>query len=302
MPTDTASFEGILTAIATPMHQDGSLDLAPIPKLVDLQVTSGVSAIMVGGTAGEFAYQTVDERIAVLEAYVAASDNRIPVIMQAGALRTEDAVTMARKAETAGAAAVLLITPYYDALPMSGIRAYIGEVRAAAPALPFMLYNSPSVTGVVIDNSELAALRAEFDIQYVKDARGNFSEYVRCLADPENPQLVGGMDPHLLGAFAYGARAAITGASTFIPELCVDLFRAAAVEADLPRAREVWARLFPILNHLLLNGYNGLLKAGCELRGIPVGPPRKPDSPASADSIQHLAKLLQNANVPTVGA
>ena len=298
MPADQASFEGVITAITTPMQDDGSIDLAPIPALVDFQVDGGISAVMVGGTAGEFAYQNTDERIAVLEAFIEASRDRLPVIMQAGALRTDDAVRMAKRAEDLGAAAVLLITPHYEALPMSDIRAYVSEVRGAAPSLPFMLYNSPSVTGVDIGNAELVSLRAELDIQYVKDARGNFSEYIRCLADPAAPQLVGGLDLHLLGAFAYGARTAITGASTFIPEIVVDLHRAAVMEADLPRAREVWTRLYPILNHILLNGYNGLMKAGCAMRGIPVGAPRKPGAPASAESTAQLAQLLRNAGIP----
>lgn len=297
MPHDNTSFDGIITAITTPMRDDGAIDLTPFPALVDLQISGGITAIMVGGTAGEFAYQTPDERIAVLEAVVEASRDRLPVIMQAGALRTEDAVRMARQAESVGAAAVLLITPHYEALPITGIRAYISEVRNAASSLPFMLYNSPSVTGIDIDNAEMVSLRADLDIQYVKDARGNFSEYLRLLANPEGPRLVGGLDLHLLGAFAYGARTGITGASTFIPELIVDLYQAAAVEADLPRAREVWGRLFPILNHLLLNGYNGLMKAGCELRGIPVGPPRKPDAPASPELVSQLAQLLRSAGV-----
>jgi len=100
-----------------------------------------------------------------------------------------------------------------------------------------------------------------------------------------------------MAALVNGAVGSILGASTFIPEICVELYRNAVEKRDLPATQAVWKKLWPILNVLLLNGYVALTKAGAEMRGMPVGAPREPLLPSNAETRALLKRALDDAGI-----
>lgn len=300
--TGTFDFTGIMTAIVTPFSNDGTkLDFGPVDDLIALQADGGASAIVVGGSTGEHAYLTIEERQRLMEEFAARNRDRLPLIMHVGAMRQQDAVALAARARDLGADGLLVIPPYYDAPAKDLVGDYLKKVHDAAD-LPFALYESPRVTGIRHTNDELAALRRDVGVQAVKDSRGDFTDFVRGLNRSDTPSMLGGADLHLLGAFASGAKGTVIGASAFIPELCAELYRAVVLESDLAAGRAVWGKLYPILDFLLNNGYIALTKAGAEMRGIAVGPPKPPLLAATDEARGKLRELLQDAGVETVGA
>jgi dihydrodipicolinate synthase/N-acetylneuraminate lyase len=101
----------------------------------------------------------------------------------------------------------------------------------------------------------------------------------------------------MMAALASGAVGSILGASTFIPEICIELYDAIAVDKDLAKGQAVWKRLWPVLNFLLLNGYVAMTKAGADLRGMPVGAPREPLLPADENTRAALKRVLDAAGI-----
>ena len=103
--------KGSIVAIVTPMHQDGSLDLDAMSRLVKWHIEEGTDAIVAVGTTGESATLDVDEHCEVISHVVADVDGKIPVIAGTGANSTSEAIELTRAAKKAGADACLLVTP-----------------------------------------------------------------------------------------------------------------------------------------------------------------------------------------------
>ena len=146
---------GLVPATFTPMHDDGSLNLAQVAPLVDHLAERGVSAIFACGSTGESASLTSAERQATLAAFCAAAAGRIPVIAHVGHTALADACALAAHAQQVGAAAVAALPPFYfKPATVPTLVACMAEIAAAAPDLPFYYYHIPGLTGVNLDMVE----------------------------------------------------------------------------------------------------------------------------------------------------
>ena len=106
-------FKGCGTAIATPFNEQG-VNLDEFAKLVEDQIQNEVDSIIVCGTTGEAATMTEQERLQTIECAVKVSNGRVPIIAGTGSNCTASAVEMSKYAQSVGADAVLLVTPYYN--------------------------------------------------------------------------------------------------------------------------------------------------------------------------------------------
>ncbi len=289
--------KGILSAIFTPMNADGTaIDEAKFAALVRSQVRSGVHGIVVAGTTGEHSTLTVAERKRLCEIAVQEASSRVTVIAQVGAPGSRDALDLARHAVSAGADRLMAVAPYYDRLRWSDLQHFLAQCAEIAGGA-IVYYHTPRVTGLDLTEDELVSLTRSGYISHIKDSAANFTATMRLMLNPEAPKVIGGSDPAMMAALAGGAVGSILGASTFVPEICVELYDAIAVKKDLSEAQAVWKRLWPILNFLLLNGYVAMTKAGAELRGMPVGAPREPLLSAGDAARAELKKLLDSAGI-----
>lgn len=289
--------KGILSAIFTPMNADGTaIDEAKFATLVRSQIQNGVHGIVVAGTTGEHSTLTVPERKRLCEIAVEEAKGRITVIAQVGAPGSRDALDLARHAAAAGADRLMAVAPYYDRLRWADLQHFLAQCAEIADG-PIVYYHTPRVTGLDLTEDELVSLTRSGYISHIKDSAANFTATMRLMLNPEAPKIIAGSDPAMMAALSGGAVGSILGASTFIPEICVELYDAIAVKKDLPEAQAVWKRLWPILNFLLLNGYVAMTKAGAELRGMPVGSPREPLLPGGDAARAELKKLLDAAGI-----
>src|SRR5918997_6659413 len=151
-------FHGVLPALITPFTDDGSaVDTGAVAAIVDRLVGAGVAGLVPGGSTGEFTTLTHAERRELVETTVETAAGRVPVVAGTGALSTRETVELSVHAEHAGAAAVMVVPPFYDTPSWRELKAHYQAV-ADAISLPIMYYNLPSVTGVTLTAEQLAAL------------------------------------------------------------------------------------------------------------------------------------------------
>ncbi|MET0203550.1 MAG: dihydrodipicolinate synthase family protein, partial [Casimicrobiaceae bacterium] len=105
---------GSLVAIATPMHEDGALDLAAYRKLIDFHIANGTAAIVAVGTTGESPTVNVDEHGLLIKTAVDHAAGRVPVIAGTGGNSTAEAIDLTKYAKNVGANACLSVVPYYN--------------------------------------------------------------------------------------------------------------------------------------------------------------------------------------------
>jgi dihydrodipicolinate synthase/N-acetylneuraminate lyase len=255
-----------------------------------------VGGLVPGGSTGEFTTLTGAERRELIEATVAAADGRVPVVAGSGALSTRETVELSVHAERSGAAAVMVVPPFYDALSWRELLAHYTAV-ADQISIPIMYYNLPSATGVKLDLAQFAELRRVAGVTSFKDTGGDAvaaTELIQA-GDSAVPTLLNGWDTLTFAALAAGVRAVVWGTATIIPEPCVALHRLLIDEIDLPAARSLWARLWPLCEFLESRSYPAAVKAACALVGDTTGPTRAPLLPLPDEDVASLGRLLDHA-------
>src|SRR5919202_673874 len=151
-------FHGILPALITPFDDRGeAIDTVSLAAIVERLVAAGVGGLVPGGSTGEFTTLTGAERRRLVEVTVEAAAGRVPVGAGTGALSTRETVELSVHAEQAGAAAVMIVPPFYDALSWRELLAHYSAV-ADAIEIPIMYYNLPSASGVTLTADQLREL------------------------------------------------------------------------------------------------------------------------------------------------
>jgi dihydrodipicolinate synthase/N-acetylneuraminate lyase len=186
------------------------------------------------------------------------------------------------------------VPPYYAPLTPDELRGHLRAV-AAAVDVPIVYYHIPSCTKVALDADAIVALGRQAGFAAAKDSSGDAATLTRLLTAHRDAFLTfAGWDALCLQAFTLGARAAILGAATILPDACAALLD--AVDRGRPDdASATWRRLAPVLDFCAANGYVGAAKAACGLLGIPVGVPRPPLGALGPEQTAALAGLLRDA-------
>jgi dihydrodipicolinate synthase/N-acetylneuraminate lyase len=204
-------------------------------------------------------------------------------------------------AEQAGAAAVMIVPPFYDALSWRELLAHYTAV-ADAIEIPIMYYNLPSASGIKLTAAQFRELQGA-GVTCLKDTGGDAVAATE-LIQTDGPTLLNGWDTLTFDALAAGVRAVVWGTASIVPEQCVELHRLLIDDIDLPAARELWARLWPLCQFLEGQSYPAAVKTACRLAGGSTGPVRAPLLPLDGAASSELAALLDRATMssPRAGA
>ena len=287
---------GILSAMSTPFRADDeSVDEQGLRDLTEHTIGAGVHGLVPGGSTGEFAAMSADERRGVLEVVLDQTAGRVPVVPGVGAMTTREAVALARHAENAGAAGVLAVAPYYEPLDLAETKRYFRDV-ADAVSVPVVIYNLPVATGVNLTPEDVRELATSCEnIDYVKDTTNDLTQAARLIHElGDVVSTFVGWDTLLLASLVEGAPGSIVGAANVNAARLVALYD--AVQAgQLDVAREVWATEYPLMNFLVSGGYVGAVKGALEEVGRSAGPARQPIGPLSDDRRAELARILREA-------
>ncbi|KAI7555071.1 hypothetical protein KC331_g112 [Hortaea werneckii] len=292
--------KGIMVAIITPFTADRkSIDENAYKTHIDRLIDAGVHGLVPGGSTGEFTVLSYEERKQLIELTVKFAAGRVPVVAGVGDLSTERAVDLSVHAAQAGAQAVMVVPPFYDALNLEELHDFLGEVHSKS-RLPICYYNIPSATGTTLSPAEIAGL-SKVGVKYLKDTSGNAPSLTDLLFDKDDQiTAFNGWDTLTFYGLAAGAKGSVWGATNIIPELSMQLWDAIAVKGDLKAGRALWKKIWPICNFLENGNYAAAIKTGMEIRGFQTGGLRKPFSLIKGDRRAELAKLLKSAGVSTI--
>ena len=291
-----ADLRGILAAVTTPFTADGAaVDEAALRAQADRLIQAGIHGLVCTGSTGEFTTLTPEEYRQVIAAYVDAAAHRVPVVAGVGALSTREAVDLARHAEQVGADAIMLLPPFYGGVSWETLTTFLRTV-AGSISIPVVYYNIPSATGTRLSADQIAALGDIPGVDFMKDTSGDaVSLTALIVGHADRIQAFNGWDTLTFAGIAAGAKASIWGAAGVVPELAVELWETLAVKGDLVAARELWRPLWAISDFLESVDYVAGVKAGLELVGHPVGPPRAPSLPLGEADRERLARILADA-------
>jgi 4-hydroxy-tetrahydrodipicolinate synthase len=294
---------GILAALVTPFSADAlEIDEKALRALVSRLVAAKVGGLIPCGSTGEFQTLTVEERKRVSEVVVEAAEARVPVVPHTGALTTRETIALSEHAEAIGAAAVMVVPPFYESPGWAELLDHYAAV-AGAVSIPLVVYNIPSASGVRMSAEQISELAAIPGVGFIKDSSGDAVLLTQLLQEfGDRLQVFNGLDSLTFYAFAAGARGSVWGAANFMPELAVELYRVLSVEKNLDAGRALWARIWPVCQVLDSTNYASAVKTACDLLGIPVGPTRAPARLLADQDRKRLAVALENAGLVPAGA
>lgn len=211
-------FTGSACAIITPFGADGNVDYRMLKKQVNYQIESGTDAIVVCGTTGESAVLSTREHRQVIKSVVKYVEKRVPVIAGTGSNSTETAARRSYTAESVGADALLVVTPYYNKCSQSGLIEHY-EFITQQTDLPLIVYNVPSRTGVDIKPETYRELCKIKNIVATKEANGNISALTKTLSlCGDELDIYCGNDDQTAAFMAMGAKGVISVLSNIVPE------------------------------------------------------------------------------------
>ena len=265
------------------MHEDYSINYRNFQLLCERQIDAGVSALVVCGTTGEASTLSDDEQYRLIRLAAEVSAGRVPVVAGAGSNCTEHAARLAANAKTAGADAVLSITPYYNKTTQNGLVGHFSAVCAAA-SLPIIIYNVPSRTGMSITPDTYLKLSMLPGVCAVKEASGSIGEIADSMARTAGLlDFYSGNDDMTVPCLSLGAKGVISVLSNLFPEAVRDMcdsFFAGKTKGAAKKQLE----LLTIIRRLFCETNPIPVKYAMNHLGLSVGPCRLPLCELSYDA------------------
>jgi 4-hydroxy-tetrahydrodipicolinate synthase len=289
-------FHGSMVALVTPMHEDGSLDLPALRRLVDFHIENGTDAIVAVGTTGESPTLDMDEHCEVIRVTVEHARGRVPVIAGTGANSTTEAIELTRCAEQAGADACLLVTPYYNKPTQEGLYLHHQAIAEAVP-IPQILYNVPGRTACDMLPETVERLADIPNIVGIKEATGNLDRardiLRRC---GERLDLYSGDDATALDCILLGAKGDISVTANVAPKLMHQMCKL-GLERKEKEARAINDRLMGLHKNLFIEANPIPVKWALKEMGLIQGGIRLPLTPLSAKQHETVRQAMRSAGV-----
>ena len=292
-----AIFKGSGVALVTPFTESMEVDYEQLRKLVDYHVEHKTDAIIVCGTSGESATQTVEEHLECISVVAEQANGRIPVIAGTGSNDTVTAVELSQEAAKCGVDGLLMVTPYYNKCTQNGLIKHYSTV-AEKVSTPIIMYNVPSRTGCNILPATAVKLAKEVEsIVAIKEASGNISQVAE-LAHLANGciDIYSGNDDQILPLMSLGGIGVISVTANIIPDdthdLCQKFF-----DGDFEGARELQLKAIDLCKALFCEVNPIPVKKATELMGLTNGVVRLPLTEMEAEHTEMLIKAMKDYGI-----
>lgn len=290
----TNEMKGIIPALQTPMHEDGSINEQEMRKQINRQIKAGVDAVFCLGTNGEFYILDEAEKVRVMEIYVDEVKGRVPVYAGTGCVSTAETIRLSKKAKELGVDILSVVTPYFAALDQEELYAHYAEV-ADAVDLPIVMYNIPMRAGNSIAPGTVGKLaRNHSNIVGVKDSSGNFNNilsYIAAVEDIPTFSVLSGNDALILYTLLAGGAGGITAIANILPDIMVSIYQN-YLKGDMEAAKKAQGSIAPIRDCFKYGNPNSIVKCATNLIGQPVGPCRKPFGMVSEEAKKAIAATI----------
>lgn len=271
--------QGLIAAVFTPMHDDGSLNLRMVEPMVEFLIEEKITGLYVCGSTGEGASLTTQERKSTAEAYVNAAKGRLPIIVQVGHQSLAEAQSLDAHAQQIRADAIAAIPPaYFKINSVDVLVDCLDVISAAAPGLSFYYYHIPALTGVDFDMVEFLQKGRDriANLAGIKYSKPTIHEFQACGAfDNRRFDILFGVDEMLASGLSAGAAGAVGTTYNFAAPLynrIIETFK----NGDVAEAQQFQQLSVEMIR--LMYRYNGMsaFKAIMKPLGFDCGPPRLP--------------------------
>lgn len=298
----TARFGRVITAMITPFHEDGTVDYESAVQLSKYLVEHGSEGILVGGTTGEGATLTHDEKLKLYEVVVNAvgrnsTGKKVPVMGNVGTISAQETIKFAKEAEQTGIDCVLAIVPYYVKPNQEGMYQHFITI-AKEISLPIVLYNVPGRVGVSILPETVKRIVDECpNVVGIKDATGNWDQVSKeKMLLPDDFMIYSGDDAFTLPILTCGGVGVISVASHVIGD---DLLKMVKLfeEGNIAAARELHLKMFEIMKGMFFTASPIPIKTAVNLIGQPGGHFRLPLVEPSESEVAKVREMLTNYGI-----
>jgi 4-hydroxy-tetrahydrodipicolinate synthase len=282
----------ILTAMITPFDGDGALDVREAARVASWLVSQGSDGVVVAGTTGESPALSDDEKVALFVSVKDELGSRGTVIAGTGGNNTAASIALTKRAEAAGADAILAVVPYYNKPPQDGMLRHFGAI-AESTVLPIIVYNIPGRTAAnMLPATLLELARRHPNIVGVKESSGDFSQFAAILRDrPAGFAFWSGDDHLFLPVLSLGGDGVVSVAA----HLCGRELRAMAEAyraGDVARAAAIHLSLTPLFGALFATTSPIPVKWTMRELGFAAGECRSPMGTMPENLATNLAALL----------
>jgi len=289
-------FTGSMVAVATPMHEDGSIDFESFEKLIEFHIENKTDAIVPVGTTGESATLNHEEHCKTINFVVSKVANRIPVIAGTGANSTIEAIELTKYAYDAGVDGCLSVTPYYNKPTQEGLYLHFKSIADAVP-VPLIPYNVPGRTSCDMLPETVERFLPIKNIVAIKEAIGNVDRIKKLVSICEDKiNILSGDDLTAMEALLNGGKGVITVTGNIAPKY-MHLMCKAAIEGDRELASKYDKKIEGLHRDLFLESNPipakwALYKMGLIENGIRL--------PLTTFSKEHHEKLLESMKLAGV--
>ncbi len=283
----------LLTAMVTPYTDAGEVDFALARRLAAALVRAGNDGVVVTGTTGEAPLLSDDEKARLWEETKQELGEGGTVVAGAGTNDTRHSIALARRAEAAGADAILAVAPYYLRPPQSGMIEHFRQI-AESTSLPVIVYNVPGRTGVNLTLDTLLALSEIPNIVGNKEANGDLHSTAQLIEASPDFRIWSGNDNDNFHLWCMGAYGAISVTAHIVAGSHRALLDH-VLAGDLAAAAAIHRPLVPLTDACFLNGSPSTIRYVLRQLGVPIGEPRLPVvEPDSATGSRVMAEVKRH--------
>ena len=290
--------KGLIDAPFTPFHEDGSLNLAPIPEYAALLARNGLKGVFINGSSGEGYMLTEEERMQLAEAWMAAVPEDFKVIVHVGSTSVMSSRRLAEHAQKIGAWGIgAMATPFPKIGSIEQLCRYCEEIASAAPELPFYYYHIPAFNGAFLSMYDfLKAVDGRIpNFAGIKYTFESLYEYNRCRRYQNGKfDMLHGQDETILPCLAMGGAQGGIGGTTNYNGRCLTGILEAWKKGDLEKARQLQDFAQDVID--VICNFRGNIVGGkriMKLIGLDLGPNRVPFMTVTEEEELELRRQLE---------
>lgn len=290
--------KGLIDAPFTPFHEDGSLNLAPIPEYAALLARNGLKGVFINGSSGEGYMLTEEERMQLAEAWMEAVPKDFKVIVHVGSTSVMSSRRLAAHAQKIGAWGIgAMATPFPKIGNIEQLCRYCEEIASAAPELPFYYYHIPAFNGAFLSMYDfLKAVDGRIpNFAGIKYTFESLYEYNRCRRYQNGKfDMLHGQDETILPCLAMGGAQGGIGGTTNYNGRCLTGILEAWEKGDLEKARQLQDFAQDVID--VICNFRGNIVGGkriMKLIGLDLGPNRVPFMSVTDEEEQELRRQLE---------
>ncbi len=285
--------------LVTPFTDTNEIDFSSLEKIIDRQLDSNISAIVLGRSTGEFQTMNDDEIISLLEFTLKKVAHKVPVIIQTGFNDMTRSIMLSIRAKMSGADGIILSAPYYNKTNSNGLINHFKSIITSV-SMPCFIENDPERCGYDIPIDVIIALSELENLKGIIESSENINRFSKLKSSlSKNISIICGLDKMLLPALSLGANGYISVMANIWNKEAIELYNRFN-SSDIEASRELFYSMYPIIELMEAEANPIPIKTTMNMLGYEVGEFRLPLAPLDPDKAAQLVNLLMDMNIISV--